>query len=71
MKTYKITLNEREMDALQISLMACVIGLEKEIEELEKHNKTTANTCKINAKYDRIKECTDLWHKLYYAELTQ
>lgn len=70
MKNIKITLTERELEVLQISLFANKIDLEEEIEYLANHNETGVHTWKIEKKFERINECVKLWHKLYDAELT-
>ena len=63
-----INFTAREIEALQISISAAVLDLEKEVDNLKEHNKSGINTNSIRLKADRINELNTLWEKLYDAE---
>ena len=67
-KNITINLTAREIEALQISISAAVLDLEKEVDNLKEHNKSGINTNSIRLKADRINELNTLWEKLYDAE---
>ena len=71
MKKYNVSLTKEEIDALQIALCASKIDLEKDIERLENYNETGINTKNIAQKRERIKECDELFTKLYDATKNQ
>lgn len=67
MKNITITLTEKEIDALQISICANKLKLEEDIERLKEHNLSGVNTKLIRQKAERILEIEDLFDKLCLA----
>lgn len=67
MKEFTITLTEKEIELLQISLCETALNLEQEADRLEKHNQSGVNTGFIKSKREHKKNCDTLWLNLYNA----
>lgn len=65
MKEYQITLTEREIEVLRISLCETSLNLERTANTLEQHNRTGINAKAIEMKRECAKECDTLWNKLF------
>ena len=63
-KTIAINLTKKEIEALQISIIAEQINLKARVECLENLNKSGINTKSIQISIERIKDLDNLWDKL-------
>ena len=59
-----VNLTEEEIKMLQIAVCGEQLELNKEIDNLKKHNKTGINTNLINKKVERVKDLERMWKKL-------
>lgn len=71
MKEFTITLTEKEVELIQISLSETGLEAELKADYLDRHNKTGINTASINAKREQKTNCDNLWQKLYDATKIQ
>lgn len=65
MKTYTVTLTEKEMTALQVALSAHILHLDEKCDHLSKHNTTGINTWKIEQWREWITAELAVQDKLY------
>lgn len=65
MKEYNITLTEREIEVLQISLCETALHLERSTRILKKRNKLGINSKMIKLNQKCKQACDDLWEKIY------